>query len=93
MLISPTGQLPKVRLGAYMWTGRFSREDKDEILSFHPGNPDWPRREWFLQWLEAGAVHYRPLGNTHFFGSLNRPGNHAACLLAAASGNEPVCRS
>ena len=24
---------------------------------------------------------------------LNRPGNHAAGLLAASSGNEPVCRS
>jgi hypothetical protein len=25
--------------------------------------------------------------------SVNRPGNHAACLLAASSGNEPVSRS
>ncbi len=39
--------------------------------------------------IEAGTVD--PI--TVIRGSLNRPGNHAACLLAQASGDGPACRS
>ena len=34
-----------------------------------------------------GSASARPPGR------VNRPGNHATCLLAASSGNGPVCRS